>query len=75
MHFEKGNPVGELQKEPYGRGDTGTIQKWKPDLEVFTEIDIPASSFETILKQQAIVNAGVRFLFEDEKTGEKKEYL
>ena len=75
MHFEKGNPVGELVKEPYAKKDTGTIQKWKPDLEVFTETDIPASSFETILKQQAIVNAGVRFLFEDEATGEKKEYL
>ena len=75
MHFEKGNPVGELVKEPYAKKDTGTIQKWKPDLEVFTETDIPAESFETILKQQAIVNAGVRFLFEDEATGEKKEYL
>ena len=75
MHFEKGDPVGELEKTPYAGKDTGTVQRWMPDLEVFTEIDIPAESFETILRQQAIVNAGVRFLFQDDKTGEKKEYL
>ncbi len=77
MHFEKGNPVGELEKEPVSPRNkaTGTVQRWLPDIEVFTEIDIPDSAFETILKQQAIVNAGVRFLFEDEVTGDKREYL
>ena len=31
-------------------GHTGTIQKWKPDLEVFTDIDIPLEYYLTTLK-------------------------
>ncbi len=79
VHFEKGKVKGTkssaLIKEEYTGTDHGTTQRWKPDLEVFTETDIPAEAFETILRQQAVINAGIRFLFEDEMTGEKKEYL
>ena len=78
VHFEKGKVKGTksaaLEKEPYGGKDHGTLQRWKPDLEVFTETDIPASEFHTIIKQQAVVNAGIRFIFTDEETGEKTEY-
>lgn len=63
LHFEKGENVGGLHKEPYSKKDTGTRIKWKPDLEVFTDIDIPASYFLDVLKRQAIVNAGVEFVF------------
>lgn len=79
VHFEKGKVKGTkssaLTKEEYTGTDHGTTQRWKPDLDVFTETDIPAEAFETILRQQAVINAGIRFLFEDETTGEKKEYL
>ena len=79
MHFEKGDPVGELQKEPYAKkNDTGSVITWKPDLDVFTDIDIPLEYFQDAIKRQAIVNSGVKFILRDQ-TGansfEKYEYL
>lgn len=58
LHFEKGNNVGGLKKEPYNYKHSGTLQRWKPDLEVFTDINIPLDFFTTVLKKQAVVNAG-----------------
>lgn len=68
LHFERGENVGGLKKEKYNKKDTGTKIHWKPDLEVFTDIDIPAEYFKDTLKRQAIVNAGVNFTFK-EQTG------
>ncbi len=75
LHFEKGENIGGLQKEPFSGKRTGTKIKWLPDLEVFTEIDIPADYFIDTLKRQAIVNAGVTFIFDDKKEGQKQEFL
>ncbi len=66
LHFEKGENVGGLKKEPYSKKDTGTKIKWKPDLEVFTDIDISPEYFIDIMKRQAIVNAGVEFVFRNQ---------
>ncbi|NLY42821.1 MAG: DNA topoisomerase [Clostridiaceae bacterium] len=66
LHFEKGENIGGLKKEPCQYEHTGTIIKWKPDIEVFTDIQIPAEYFKTTLKKQAVVNAGVKFIFYDE---------
>ena len=62
LHFEKGENIGGLTKEPFGRKNTGTKIKWKPDLEVFTDISVPYEYFTDILKKQAVVNAGVKFI-------------
>ncbi len=67
LHFEKGYNVGGLQKEPYSGKDTGTKTKWKPDLDVFTDIDIPAEYFIDTLKRQAIVNDGLLFVFREQQ--------
>ncbi|MGN1112974.1 MAG: type IIA DNA topoisomerase subunit B [Acutalibacteraceae bacterium] len=61
LHFEKGENVGGLKKVKYDKKDTGTRIKWKPDIEVFTDVNVPAEYFEDTLKRQAIVNAGVNF--------------
>ena len=74
LHFEKGNVVGELQKEPYRFLRTGTIQHWKPDTEVFTDTVIPIEAFKDIIKKQAIVNSGIEFVLKDEATGEEFNY-
>ena len=67
LHFEKGENVGGLHKEPTDRGKkTGSIFRWKPDLEVFTDIDIPVDYYTDVLKRQAVVNAGVTFRFREE---------
>ncbi len=66
LHFEKGENVGGLKKEPYSGRDTGTRTRWKPDLDVFTDINIPLSYYEDILRRQAIVNDGVLFVLRDQ---------
>ncbi len=62
LHFEKGENIGGLQKTPASGKKTGTRIRWKPDLEVFTDISIPAAYFEDVLKRQAVVNPGIQFL-------------
>lgn len=62
LHFEKGENIGGLDKKPSTSKATGSRQRWKPDLGVFTEIDIPISFFQFILKRQAVVNKGITFL-------------
>ena len=74
LHFEKGENIGGLKKEKCKYEHTGTIIKWKPDLEVFTDIDIPIEYYMTVLKKQAVVNAGLRFKFFDEETLLEAEY-
>ncbi len=66
LHFEKGENVGGLKKEPYGKKDTGTKIRWKPDLQVFTDITVPAEYYLDVIKRQAIVNAGVTFHFRNQ---------
>lgn len=63
LHFEKGENVGGLKKKPYKGKRTGTIQRWKPDLDVFTETKIENEFFVDMLKKQAVVNPNVEFIF------------
>ncbi len=73
LHFEKGENIGGLKKEKYEKKDTGTRIKWKPDLEVFTDINIPIDYFKDTIKRQAIVNDGVKFILKDQTTASKFE--
>ena len=73
LHFEKGENVGGLHKEKYDKKDTGTRIKWKPDLEVFTDINIPLEYFQETIKRQAIVNDGVKFVLKDQTSASKFE--
>lgn len=77
MNFEHGEPVGELQKEPYIKRDTGTRIRWKPDLQVFTDIDIPLEYYQETIKRQSVVNEGVKFILREQvgtNSFEKYEY-
>ena len=77
LHFEKGENVGGLKTEDYSRRDTGSKITWKPDLEVFTDIDIQPDYFVDVLKRQAIVNAGIKFVFRNQvgRSFETQEFL
>ena len=75
LHFEKGYNKGGLKKEPCEYKQSGTLQRWKPDLEVFTDINIPLDFFTTILKKQAVVNAGLKFKLYDEESNRHYEFL
>lgn len=76
LHFEKGENVGGLKKEPYSGKDTGTKTHWKPDLDVFSDINISAEYYKDILSRQAIVNDGVVIVFRNQTGGrfETTEY-
>ena len=66
LHFAHGELVGEMKKSPADRKKTGSLFHWLPDLDVFTDIDVPVDFFEDTLKRQAVVNAGVTFRFRRE---------
>ena len=71
LHFERGEPTGkkgqELTVEPSDRGKkTGTRTRWLPDLDVFTDIDIPIDYYVDTLRRQAVVNAGITFRLKNE---------
>ena len=75
MGFKKGVPVTELMQEPYRFKRTGTIQRWKPDTEVFTEIIIPLESFKEIIKRQSVINSGIEFVLKDAESGEEFSFI
>ena len=66
LHFEKGRIKGKMKKEPTDRKKTGSKFHWKPDLEVFTDINIPVDYYTDVMKRQAVVNAGVTFKFRNQ---------
>ena len=77
LRFEKGYNV-EKEERGFRRhqsdGTTGTKIKWKPDLDVFTDIDVPFEYFDDVLRRQAVVNDGLTFVLRnevrDDETGE-----
>ena len=75
LHFEKGNNIGGLKKTPYTGKRTGSITRWKPDLAVFTDINIPLEFFQSTLKRQAVVNSGIHFILKNETSpGQFEEF-
>ncbi len=66
LHFEHGENVGGLDKQPYEKRDTGSRIKWKPDLKVFTDINVPLEYYKETVKRQAIVNDGVTFVLKNQ---------
>jgi len=77
LHFEKGEIVGPketfLKAEPWSGKKTGSKFRWKPDLEVFTDINIPLEYYTDTIKRQAVVNAGVTFKLRNEVSSGKFE--
>ena len=79
MNFKKGEPKGQLKVSDILPGDKkrGTIIHWRPDLDVFKEVDIPEEFLSATLRRQAFVNAGIKFILEVERSNgkyEKTEY-
>lgn len=77
LRFKHGKPDGEMLKEPYTKRDTGTRIKWRPDLKVFTDINVPLEYYQDTLKRQSIVNAGIKFILKNQTSSgfETFEYL
>ena len=73
LQFRKGENIGGLTKEIYEKKDTGTRIRWKPDLDVFTDISIPLEYYQNELKKQAVVNNGVRFVLKNQLSDSRFE--
>ena len=75
LHFERGEIVGKLEvsDQTGNKKRTGTTIRWLPDLDVFTDIDIPADYYRDVMKRQAVVNAGVTFRLKNETAAGKFE--
>ncbi len=75
LHFEKGENIGGLQVEELttNKKRTGSCIRWLPDLEVFTDIDVPVEYYRDVMKRQAVVNAGVTFRLRREVSSGKFE--
>ena len=71
LDFKKGEPVGELKKELFKGRRTGTCIRWKPDTDVFTDIKVSTEYFVETMKRQAVVNAGLTLVFEDQQNAEQ----
>ncbi len=69
IRFKKGEVDGELEERPLSPKEkrTGTVVHWRPDLEVFTDINIPHHFFHDILRRQSVVNAGISFVLRIEQ--------
>ena len=75
LHFEKGENIGGLKKVESDYKKTGTEITWKPDREVFNDINIPSEYFQTVMKKQAVVNSGLKFKFIDHVEKNNFEYI
>lgn len=77
LRFERGENVGGLVKEEVRRKATGTKIRWRPDLQVFTDINISKEYFQDVLKRQAVVNDGIRFILRNQTDEgfEEEEFL
>ena len=75
ISFRKGEPVSELITRPLGKSErrTGTVIHWRPDIEVFTDINIPTEFFAETMRRQSVVNAGIKFLLEAQNSDGKFE--
>ncbi|MCL2579397.1 MAG: toprim domain-containing protein [Oscillospiraceae bacterium] len=69
LSFKHGEISGEMSKEPVSGSKTGTTIKWKPDIQVFTDIAISDDYYADVLRRQAVVNKGVSFLLRVEREG------
>lgn len=67
LHFEKGENIGGLQKKPARSHASGTRTRWRPDLDVFTEINVPDEYFRDVLKRQAVVNPNLLFIYKSQQ--------
>ena len=75
LHFERGEIVGKLEvsEQTGNKKRTGTTIRWLPDLDVFTDIDIPVDYYRDAMRRQAVVNAGVTFRLKNETAAGKFE--
>lgn len=70
--FEHGVPVAPLKEVGPANGQKGTVVRFMPSKETFTNIMFVRSTIEHRLRELAFLNSGVNILLQDKREG--KEY-
>jgi DNA gyrase subunit B len=72
QRFERGNIVGEFEKIGEGEGH-GTKTYFKPDYQIFEELEYDYDTLAQRLRELAFLNKGIRITLTDEREGGKSE--
>ena len=75
LHFEKGFNIGGLKKTETDKKNTFTHITFKPDIDVFTDINISSEFYLDTIKKQAIINENLLFIFVDEENNQTYNFL
>lgn len=73
IRFERGNTVKSLEVIGETK-ETGTKVSFKPDKEIFEELEYSFDTLKMRLRELAFLNKTLTIILEDERTGEKKEF-
>jgi DNA gyrase subunit B/topoisomerase-4 subunit B len=73
MRFRQGHAVGALKKVGPARG-SGTTVFFRPDSTIFPKVEFDAALIAQRLEVSSYLHKGVRIVFENEATGEKKTF-
>jgi DNA gyrase subunit B len=72
QRYERGVPVKKLEVRGKAQG-TGTKVTFKPDPEIFTELDFNFDILSNRLRELAFLNKGLTIVFTDERGGQQTE--
>ncbi len=72
QRYERGKAVSRLS-EIGGTRSTGTKIVFKPDYEIFDEIDFDFDTLEYRLRELAFLNKGIRIILKDERDGRESK--
>jgi DNA gyrase subunit B len=73
QRFERGIPVTELEVVGDAK-NTGTTIQFRPDEEIFDDVDFNFETLEYRLREMAFLNKGIKIILEDKRKNIKKEF-
>src|SRR5450432_1001406 len=73
MEFERGKKSSDL-KVVGKSGKTGTKVTFKPDKQIFPDIDFKYDVLQKRLREVAYLNEGLQLIIEDERSGKRDEF-
>ena len=74
QRYERGVPVRKLEDLGMAKG-TGTNVTFKPDPQIFTELEFNYDTLSNRLRELAFLNKGLNIVFTDERGGEETQEI
>jgi len=73
QRYERGKKITELERQE-ATSETGTLIRFKPDIEIFHSIEWNYEIIAQRLRELAYLNRGLLITFNDESSGKKEEF-